>query len=92
MRSFATVVSWSLYILGLLVTLSAIGCWSYQGYLWLKKGVWLPLPVSRYVSIDQTGWLGLDQVIAFVLDVNIGYPVMVAGVLLMGISLCIRTT
>ena len=92
MRSLASFLSWSLYIVGLLISLSPIGCWSYQGYIWLKKGVWVPLPVSRYVTVDQTGWLGLDQVIAFVVDMNIGYPVMVAGILLMTISLRIRTT
>jgi hypothetical protein len=81
------VLSWLLYVVGLLVCLAAIGCWAYQGYLWFKKGTWLPLPVSRYVSLDSTGWLELDQVIKLLLDVNLGYPIFIVGVAIMAFSL-----
>lgn len=78
---------WVLYLLGFFLCLGALGCWAIQWYVWTTKDVWRTLPTSKYISIDQTRWAQLDQAIAVLLDVNVGYPVFVAGVLLMALSL-----
>lgn len=45
------VVSWLMYLIGFLLCLAAIGCWTYQGYLWFKKGMWLSLPARQAVCV-----------------------------------------
>ena len=87
MRSFAPFLSWLLYAIGLLVSLSGIACWIYQGYLWLRQGTWISLPVGHFFVVDQTGWMGLDQVALIFLNTNIGYPLIAIGIVLMMASL-----
>jgi hypothetical protein len=86
-KAFGNMVSWLVYLAGLLVCLAALGCWAFQWYIWLQKGTWLSLPLSKYVTFDSAGWVGLDQVAAFLLNVNVGYPLLIGGILLMALSL-----
>lgn len=81
------VVRWALYLLGLLACIGALAIWVFQWYIWTTKDTWQPLPGSRYISFNETGWIYLDQTMALLLDVNVGYPVCVAGVVLMALSL-----
>jgi hypothetical protein len=82
--------SWLVYLAGLLASLAGMGCWAFQWYIWLQKGIWLPLPLSKYLSFDSAGWVGLDQVMAFLLNLNMGYPLLAGGILLMAFSLVRR--
>lgn len=84
------VLRWALYLLGLLACLGALVIWAFQWYIWTTKDTWQPLPSSSYISFNETGWIYLDRTMALLLDVNVGYPVCVLGVLLMALSL-IRT-
>ena|ERR1700754_1931422 len=88
-RTFANFLSWMVYLAGLLASFAALACWAFQWYEWLQKGNWLPLPLSKFVSFDRTGWVGLDQVTTLLLSINVGYPLLSGGVLLMILSLVI---
>ena len=81
---------WVLYLLGFFACLAAFALWGYQWYLWHRDGTWLPLPVSKYLTLADTGWVRIDETMAILLTLNVGYPVCVAGILLMAISL-VRT-
>jgi len=83
----AEFLRWFIYLFGLFLCLGALACWGVQWYVWVTKDVWHPLPTGKYILIHQTRWAQLDQAIAALLDVNVGYPVFVAGVLLMALSL-----
>jgi hypothetical protein len=89
-NALGNTVSWLAYIAGLLVSLAGLGCWAFQWYVWLLKGIWLSLPLRKYVTFDNTGWVGLDLVVAFLLNVNVGYPLLTGGILLMAFSIVRR--
>ena len=92
MGSFLHILSWLLYVVGFLTSLTGIGCWIYQGYLWLKNGTWVSAPVGYFFRVDPTGWMGLDQVASIFLNTNIGYPLIAVGIMLMVASLRFGTS
>ena len=87
LHRLASFLRWVLYLFGFFLCLGALACWGIQWYAWMTKDVWHPLPTSKYVSFDETRWVQLNQAIAVLLDINVGYPVFVTGVLLMWLSL-----
>lgn len=56
--------------------LGMTACWLYQGAKWLKDGVWIPVTVSDYFRPDSTGWVGIDRIIVWVLDTNVGIALL----------------
>jgi hypothetical protein len=60
-------------IYGLLIlTAPAILAW--QGYSWLRTGVWTALPISKTFtyfewSLPSTNWVGLQKIIDWVFDI-----------------------
>jgi hypothetical protein len=56
-----------------LILFSAPGVLLYQAYLWLKTGIWTPLPISivfDYFAWPHRikGWIGLQSIIDWILD------------------------
>src|ERR1700687_3709061 len=56
-----------------LILFSGPGVLVYQAYLWLKTGIWTPLPISivfDYFSWPHRikGWIGLQSIIDWILD------------------------
>jgi ABC-type cobalamin transport system permease subunit len=60
-------------IYGLLILIGpAIFAW--QGYNWLRTGIWMALPVSRTFNyfewpLPSTSWLGLQKIIDWIFDI-----------------------
>jgi hypothetical protein len=53
---------------------------AYQALLWLKDGVWHPLPISWATRhVPQTDWVGLQKIIDWTLDLPVSVlPMLVA--------------
>jgi hypothetical protein len=63
---------------GIVVPLSAISVWAYQGYLWLRYEVWLTLPIFEILGhAPQTDWLGVNAIISWYYQQNIGAGLLV---------------
>jgi hypothetical protein len=63
----------------------AILCW--QGYSWLRTGLWTALPISttfRYFEwpIPSTNWLGLQKIIDSVFDIPTSFAVFVLSIVI----------
>lgn len=53
---------------------------AYQGYLWLKIGTWVPMPLSTFLTllgmdlppiIVSIHWLGIRQIVEWMIDVSL---------------------
>ncbi len=67
--------------------LAALGSWSYQGYQWLRWGYWEPLPLNAVLQVQgatltATEGPVLVQIVAWVLDLNLGITLMALGLVL----------
>jgi hypothetical protein len=66
----------------LLVGLSFLG---YEGIGWLRDGVWVSIPIGRYVpkptTIDWANWRGIEKIIDGVLSLDIGGVFFLLGVI-----------
>ena len=71
---------------GLAMMLAAFVCWGFQMYTWLKHGIWLAVPISSYVHPGGTGWLGIDKILLWLSNINIGIPLLFGGFWIMALS------
>ncbi len=67
--------------------LAALGCWGYQGYQWLSWGYFTLLPLNAVLQVQDAtltaiGWPVLVQIVAWVLDLNLGITLMALGMVL----------
>ncbi len=67
--------------------LAALGCWAYQGYQWLRWGYWEPLPLNAVLDVQDATltaieWHVLVQIVAWVLNLNLGITLMALGMVL----------
>ncbi len=67
--------------------LAALGCWAYQGYQWLRWGYFTLLPLNAVLQVQDAtltaiGWPVLVQIVAWVLNLNIGITLMALGLVL----------
>ena len=70
-----------------LAWLAALGCWAYQGYLWLRWGYWAPLSLNAVLHVQDATvtaieWHVLVQIMTWVLDLNLGITLMALGMVL----------
>jgi ABC-type cobalamin transport system permease subunit len=74
-------------IYGLLMLIGpAILAW--QGYSWLKTGIWTALPISKTFTyfewpMPSTNWLGLQKIIDWVFDIPTSLAVFVLSFIVM---------
>jgi hypothetical protein len=80
----------AVWITGFLVFLTALVCWGFQGYAWLKDGEWIAVPVGAFVNFKSTGWLGVDKILLWLFDINIGVPLLFGGFGIMALSVMDR--
>ena len=67
--------------------LAALGTWAYQGYQWLRWGYWAPLSLNAVLHIQDATvtaieWPVLVQIVAWVLNLNLGITLMALGMVL----------
>ncbi len=67
--------------------LAALGCWAYQGYQWLRWGNFAPLPLNAVLQVQDATlavieWHVLVQIVAWVLNLNLGITLMALGMVL----------
>jgi len=68
---------------------------AWQGYSWLRTGVWTALPISKTVSyfewpLPSTNWLGLQKIIDWMFDLPTSGTVFVLSFVLMVICLLLQ--
>ena len=73
--------------LAVLAWLAALGSWSYQGYQWLRWGYWEPLPLNAVLQVQGATLTATEapvlvQIVAWVLDLNLGITHMALGMVL----------
>ena len=73
------------FALGVIAVVAILGPFvivAAQALGWLANGVWIPAPVSGAIKVfdpdlpaqmQSTTWLGLNQIVAFFLDIWIGF-------------------
>lgn len=70
-------------LVGLVAILAALVVWGYQGYLWLRYGEWVPKSWTLYeLPVFQIDWIGLQIIINWIADWNIGVLILLVGALL----------
>ena len=57
----------------------ALAVWAGQTYFWLREDEWPAAPMSLVMSAPDVGWVGLQAIIDFLYDSNIGFVAIVAG-------------
>ncbi len=67
--------------------LAALGTWAYQGYQWLRWGYRAPLSLNAVLHIQDATvtaieWPVLVQIVAWVLNLNLGITLMALGMVL----------
>jgi hypothetical protein len=74
-------------IYGLVILIGpAILAW--QGYGWLRTGIWTALPISKTFAyfewpMPSTGWLGLQKIIDSIFDIPTSVAVFVLSFIVM---------
>jgi hypothetical protein len=61
---------------------------AWQGYSWLKTGVWTALPISKTFSyfewpVPSTSWLGFQKMLDWVFDIPTSLAVFVVSLLIL---------
>ena len=67
--------------------LAALGTWAYQGYQWLKWKYWEPLPLNAVLQVQDATLTATErpvlvQIVAWVLNLNLGITLMALGLVL----------
>jgi hypothetical protein len=81
-------------IYGLVILVGpAILAW--QGYSWLKTGIWTALPISKTFTyfewpIPSTSWLGLQKIIDSIFDIPTSAAVFVLSVIVLVVCAIIQ--
>lgn len=52
--------------------LGLLGTLGYQAFIWLETGHWVSLPLLSFLEPPQTTWVGLNQIIYWAYDTNVG--------------------
>jgi hypothetical protein len=74
-------------IYGLVIFIGpAILCW--QGYSWLRTGIWTALPISKTFSyfewpLPSTSWLGLQKMLDWIFDIPTSLAALVLSLLIL---------
>jgi hypothetical protein len=76
-----------IFFAGLGIFLAAFACWVLQVYAWLKEGVWTPVPVGAFINFGASGWVGVDKIILWLLEFNVGIPLFFVGFWTMAFSM-----
>lgn len=79
-------------LFGALGFFAGFGVLAYQIYLWLKLGQWTPMPLWTllewadydFSSLNNIDWLGIQKIIAWVLDLPLSLSMVVIGFVLGG--------
>ena len=67
--------------------LAALLSWGYQGYQWIRWGFWEQLPLNAVLQVQDATlaaieWHVLVQIVAWVLNLNLGITLMALGMVL----------
>jgi hypothetical protein len=73
------------------------GVLAWQGYSWLRTGVWTALPLSKTFQyfdwpMPSTNWLGLQKMIDWVLDIPTSFAVFVVSFLIVVLLALLEAT
>jgi hypothetical protein len=65
-----------------LVLLAGPAILAWQGYSWLRTGIWTALPISKTFAyfelpVPSTNWLGLQRIIDWIFDIPSSLAVFV---------------
>ncbi|MEE8235939.1 MAG: hypothetical protein V3R53_04025 [Gammaproteobacteria bacterium] len=64
--------------------ISAICVWLYQAFMWLRTGDWQPMSLlSQFGAFSFSGWTGLERILNFAADLNLGFILLLCGWLLL---------
>ena len=75
------------YLMSGLLGFSAIVLIGLQCYSWLKCGTWTPIPLLVVLpDINSTGWVGLDRMIAWVIDTPLFLALAISAILTITIT------
>jgi hypothetical protein len=73
------------YVAGLVLCAIGLTVWAAQIIVYHAGGIWISLPIGQYIDLGAVE-LGSNPIVAWLLNVNIGYPIYVGGTLLMALS------
>ncbi len=73
--------------LAVMAWLAALLSWGYQGYQWSRWGYWEQLPLNAVLQVQDATlavieWHVLVQIVAWVLNLNLGITLMALGIVL----------
>ncbi len=73
--------------LAVMAWLAALLSWGYQGYQWIRWGFWEQLPLNAVLQVQDATltaieWDVLAQIVAWVLNLNLGITLMALGMVL----------
>lgn len=79
-------------LLGVFGFVAGFGVFAYQVYLWLKLGQWTPMPLWTllewakfdFSSLNNIDWLGVQTIIAWVLNLPLSVSLVAIGFALGG--------
>ncbi len=67
-------------------TLSALGTWGYQLISWLREGVVPPRTLRSLGLWEPTSsWVGVQRILDFLADINVGFYLIIVGFLIAGL-------
>ncbi len=74
--SGSDIICVSLYIFAAITLVVAVAVYIYQGYQWLKTGMWVSVPLYEllgwfgfnYSAADTIEWLGIRKVLLWILE------------------------
>jgi hypothetical protein len=80
-------IAWSRFFVGGLWTLlcwlidtaaslAGFATWGFPILWWLKDGAWTPLTLAPFYQPASNEWIGIDKIIAWVLDTNCGFVLL----------------
>lgn len=84
------------YLIGLALVLISIGIVCFQTFNYLYRGGWSALPLRKFLAyapdqlylwiVEPTSWIGLHNVVYWLLDMPLSFVCLVAGYLVIKIS------
>jgi len=85
--SGSEIICGSIYIFAAITLLAAVAVYIYQGYQWLKTGMWVTIPLYEllgwfgfnYSAIDAIEWLGIRKVLLWILEVPLFWALAFLG-------------
>jgi hypothetical protein len=69
----------SAFWVGMAFAIVAAAIPAFQAFLWLKAGVWTPLPISSVWPAPMTDWVGFQKILSWIFDLPLFvFPAAVA--------------